>query len=130
MFAMGGICTKAKEAQLKLESVRTMFNTQTQEVEKTTIVGAVSRAVAESSAAFKEAIKQQLEEKQAEEARKLRQIREAKARDDVVDVKESARALSPQESITPSAAPNKLEASDTAAQAPAPVRGAEVDVKA
>lgn len=106
-----------------------MFDTQTQEVERTTIVSAVSRAVAENSAAFKEAIKKQLEEKQAEEARKLRQLREAVARADVVDVKKSTLDSSAQDANAPSAAPDKLQAPETT-QPPVPVRGTEVDVKA
>jgi len=67
-----------------------MLNMQmhTQEAAKQSVMSVVSRAVAESSTAFKEDAERRLQEKNAEEARKLSELRR-KAAADVVDVEKS-----------------------------------------
>lgn len=93
---------------------------QTQEAAKQSVMSVVSRAVAESSSAFKEDAERRLQEKNAEEARKLRELRREAAAD-VVDIQKSKLDAADSKSET---APVNAAAAEPA------VRGAKVDVTA
>ena len=65
-----------------------MLNMQAQEPVRESVTSVVYRAVAENGSAFKEDVEKRLQEKDAEEANKLRELRQ-KATDDVLDVSKS-----------------------------------------
>lgn len=98
-----------------------MLNVQAQERVKETVIGVVTREVAQSSVVFKEVSQQKLEEKQAAEARKLHELRKSLAHTDVVDVAKTKVKADEVNTVEP--APNT-------AVAPQPVRGSEIDIKA
>jgi len=98
-----------------------MLNMQAQEPVRESVTSVVSRAVAESGVAFKEDVDRRLQEKDAEEARKLLELRR-KAAADVVDVQKSK--------LDAVANRGKENPVSTTVAVELPARGTKVDVSA
>lgn len=98
-----------------------MLNVQAQEKVKDTVIGVITRKVAENSVVFKEASQMKLEEKQAAEARKHQELRKTLAHKDVVDVAKVQASAEGAKTAEPEPRPTV---------APQPVRGTEIDIKA